>query len=236
MLPQVAQCLLREAAQCSCTTVPGRASLHARDVHEVPEVAAALKLKQQTIRNWIDAGTLPPVRLGRRVPPTCCWRDGVIARGASAAVLGRRREPGSKGASTRHRPTPGLGLFHDHARHTRSIGVQADGPVVVTGIANAVPHRPSSHRWQSSRMVPLRQPSVTAPNLPLLRYGRAIRRSQCPSGSLGRAHWSRGYCSLCCHCYSAGRIPAAVSRCSARRVGTRPPRIRTPPSRLRSSP
>lgn len=33
----------------------------------VPEVAAALKLNQQTIRNWIDAGTLPAVRLGRRV-------------------------------------------------------------------------------------------------------------------------------------------------------------------------
>lgn len=33
----------------------------------VAEVAALLKLNQQTIRNWIDAGTLPAVRVGRRV-------------------------------------------------------------------------------------------------------------------------------------------------------------------------
>ena len=33
----------------------------------VAEVAALLKLNQQTIRNWIDAGTLPAVRIGRRV-------------------------------------------------------------------------------------------------------------------------------------------------------------------------
>jgi excisionase family DNA binding protein len=33
----------------------------------VAEVAALLKLNEQTIRNWIDAGTLPAVRIGRRV-------------------------------------------------------------------------------------------------------------------------------------------------------------------------
>ena len=33
----------------------------------VAEVAAILKLNQQTVRNWIDAGTLPAVRIGRRV-------------------------------------------------------------------------------------------------------------------------------------------------------------------------
>jgi excisionase family DNA binding protein len=33
----------------------------------VAEVAEMLKLNQQTIRNWIDAGTLPAVRIGRRV-------------------------------------------------------------------------------------------------------------------------------------------------------------------------
>ena len=31
------------------------------------EVAALLKLNQQTVRNWIDAETLPAVRIGRRV-------------------------------------------------------------------------------------------------------------------------------------------------------------------------
>jgi excisionase family DNA binding protein len=33
----------------------------------VAEVAAMLKLNQQTIRNWIDAGKLPYVRTGRSV-------------------------------------------------------------------------------------------------------------------------------------------------------------------------
>jgi excisionase family DNA binding protein len=33
----------------------------------VAEVAAMLKLNQQTVRNWIDAGQLPAVHIGRRV-------------------------------------------------------------------------------------------------------------------------------------------------------------------------
>lgn len=33
----------------------------------VAEVAAVLKVNQQTIRNWIDQGALPAYRIGRRV-------------------------------------------------------------------------------------------------------------------------------------------------------------------------
>ena len=33
----------------------------------VAEVAEMLKLNQQTIRNWIDQGSLPAIRIGRRV-------------------------------------------------------------------------------------------------------------------------------------------------------------------------
>ena len=33
----------------------------------VAEVADILKLNQQTVRNWIDQGSLPAVRVGRRV-------------------------------------------------------------------------------------------------------------------------------------------------------------------------
>ena len=33
----------------------------------VAEVAANLKLNQQTVRNWIDRGELPALRVGRRV-------------------------------------------------------------------------------------------------------------------------------------------------------------------------
>jgi excisionase family DNA binding protein len=33
----------------------------------VAEVAGLLKLNQQTVRNWIDQGSLPALRIGRRV-------------------------------------------------------------------------------------------------------------------------------------------------------------------------
>ena len=33
----------------------------------VAEIAGILKLNQQTIRNWIDQGTPPALRVGRRV-------------------------------------------------------------------------------------------------------------------------------------------------------------------------
>jgi excisionase family DNA binding protein len=33
----------------------------------VAQIATRLKLNQQTIRNWIDQGRLPAVRIGRRV-------------------------------------------------------------------------------------------------------------------------------------------------------------------------
>jgi len=33
----------------------------------VAEVAEMLKLNEQTVRNWIDQGSLPAVRVGRRV-------------------------------------------------------------------------------------------------------------------------------------------------------------------------
>jgi excisionase family DNA binding protein len=33
----------------------------------VAEVATILKLNKQTVRNWIDAGTLPALHVGRRV-------------------------------------------------------------------------------------------------------------------------------------------------------------------------
>jgi excisionase family DNA binding protein len=33
----------------------------------VAEVASTLKLNQQTVRNWIDQGSLPALRVGRRV-------------------------------------------------------------------------------------------------------------------------------------------------------------------------
>ena len=38
-----------------------------RESLTVSDVAELLQLNQQTVRNWIDAGTLPAIRAGRRV-------------------------------------------------------------------------------------------------------------------------------------------------------------------------
>lgn len=40
---------------------------HEESFLTVAEVAGRLKLNQQTVRNWIDQGSLPALRVGRRV-------------------------------------------------------------------------------------------------------------------------------------------------------------------------
>jgi excisionase family DNA binding protein len=50
----------------------------------VYEVAALLRLNAQTIRNWIDAGQLPAVRIGRRVRVTRADLDRVMEAGYSS--------------------------------------------------------------------------------------------------------------------------------------------------------
>ena len=52
----------------------------------VAEVAAILKLNQQTVRNWIDAGTLPAVRIGRRVRVKRSDFDRAVESGYSGRV------------------------------------------------------------------------------------------------------------------------------------------------------
>jgi excisionase family DNA binding protein len=49
------------------------------DLLSIAEVARALRLNEQTLRNWIDDGTLPAVRIGRRVK---------IARAELESMLG----------------------------------------------------------------------------------------------------------------------------------------------------
>jgi excisionase family DNA binding protein len=43
------------------------ASTDPDEYRTVAEVAGILKLNQQTVRNWIDRGELPALRVGRRV-------------------------------------------------------------------------------------------------------------------------------------------------------------------------
>ncbi len=47
----------------------------------VAEVAEMLKLNQQTVRNWIEQGSLPALRVGRRVRIRRSDFDRVLERG-----------------------------------------------------------------------------------------------------------------------------------------------------------
>ena len=62
----------------------------------VAEVAAILKLNQQTVRNWIDKGSLPAVRIGRRVRIKRSDFDRVLEESYS----GRRPAPPAFGRAT----------------------------------------------------------------------------------------------------------------------------------------
>src|SRR3982074_121827 len=62
----------------------------------VAEVAEMLKLNQQTVRNWIDQGSLPALRVGRRVR---------IKRSDFERVLERSYSPGSAGPGSEAGPS-----------------------------------------------------------------------------------------------------------------------------------
>src|SRR5579884_4059666 len=60
----------------------------------VAEVAELLKLNQQTVRNWIDQGSLPAVRVGRRVRIRRSDLDRVLEEGATAPPGSTVRDAG----------------------------------------------------------------------------------------------------------------------------------------------
>lgn len=61
----------------------------------VAEVAETLKLNQQTVRNWIDQGSLPALRVGRRVRIKRSDFQRILEEGYSpgAAAPSRRASP-----------------------------------------------------------------------------------------------------------------------------------------------
>ncbi len=88
-----------------------------RDVEDsfltVAEVAETLKLNQQTVRNWIDQGSLPAVRVGRRVRIRRSDFDrllaesytaGAAAAGAPAAARAPRTSGAAKPSGCLRRP------------------------------------------------------------------------------------------------------------------------------------
>jgi excisionase family DNA binding protein len=71
----------------------------------VNEVAATLKLNPQTVRNWIDAGTLPAIPVGRRVRVKREDFERLVTEG----YTGRAAEPAPSnwdGQSSGERPLP----------------------------------------------------------------------------------------------------------------------------------
>jgi excisionase family DNA binding protein len=57
----------------------------------VAEVAQTLKLNQQTVRNWIDQGSLPALRIGRRVRIRRSDFDRLIEAGATRSGATREQ-------------------------------------------------------------------------------------------------------------------------------------------------
>jgi excisionase family DNA binding protein len=60
----------------------------------VAEVAEMLKLNQQTVRNWIDQGSLPALRVGRRVRIKRSDLDRLLDEGYRAGSSGAARSTG----------------------------------------------------------------------------------------------------------------------------------------------
>ena len=60
----------------------------------VAEVAEMLKLNQQTVRNWIDQGSLPALRVGRRVRIKQSDLDRVLADAYSGPPASHGRHAG----------------------------------------------------------------------------------------------------------------------------------------------
>jgi excisionase family DNA binding protein len=63
----------------------------------VAEVAANLKLNQQTVRNWIDRGELPALRVGRRVRIKRSDYERLLEDGYSGGAQPERRSSGPSG-------------------------------------------------------------------------------------------------------------------------------------------
>jgi len=63
----------------------------------VAEVAELLKLNQQTVRNWIDQGSMPAIRIGRRVRIRRADLERVLASGYQGDPA--LRDPGPDGPS-----------------------------------------------------------------------------------------------------------------------------------------
>jgi excisionase family DNA binding protein len=91
----------------------------------VAEVAETLKLNQQTVRNWIDQGSLPALRVGRRVRIKRSDFEHLLEQGYTAA-----RERGGEEARPSAEDFWGgepVGAAESHPSPTVSVESTRDG-------------------------------------------------------------------------------------------------------------
>jgi excisionase family DNA binding protein len=80
------------------------------DLLTVAEVAEMLKLSQQTVRNWIDAGKLPALRMGRRVRIKRQAIREILEAGASGSIPRRLTASDFWGGEPLGEPVPSRAL------------------------------------------------------------------------------------------------------------------------------
>jgi excisionase family DNA binding protein len=95
----------------------------------VAEVAETLKLNQQTVRNWIDQGSLPALRVGRRVRIKRSDFERVLEESYSAGVTA---------------PSSGAGPSADDFWGGEPVGMAEPGPHTRSSVAASPAPEPAS--------------------------------------------------------------------------------------------
>jgi excisionase family DNA binding protein len=72
----------------------------------VAEIAGILRLNQQTVRNWIDQGTLPALHVGRRVRVRHPDFEALLERGRTVRPKEPERAPAQAFWAGELLPTP----------------------------------------------------------------------------------------------------------------------------------
>ena len=96
----------------------------------VAEVAGILKLNQQTVRNWIDQGSLPALRVGRRVRIRRSDFERILADGYTGPPAAAVQDAGPTAEDFWGGEVVGFGARTDRSASDRTAhdGVSSDGP------------------------------------------------------------------------------------------------------------
>jgi excisionase family DNA binding protein len=84
----------------------------------VNEIAEHLKLNPQTIRNWIEVGSLPAVRVGRRVRIRRADLDRLLAQGTTATA---QPQPATATTATTGTPAEAVEQLSDALERARRL-------------------------------------------------------------------------------------------------------------------